>query len=266
VRVMRGNTRRDTKPEVLLRQRLHASGLRYRVDFLVTVPGARARPDVVFPRLRIAVFVDGCFWHGCPVHGTQPRSNADYWRAKIDRNRERDAHTTNALLAAGKAALGLVVRDAPLLGELLAGLSPRDAMARRALLVALGLLGVTPDLDLAKLDRADPADAAAAALAIVLAGPDKDSEVAERLRALDLAAQGGARGVTEAARRRANGQRWLAILDSVAGRRLDRGTPAAYIVRPVSYRCCAVRAQTAQTGVAGIANMLYPQGEVDAGL
>jgi DNA mismatch endonuclease (patch repair protein) len=98
---MRANRRRDTKPELLLRRRLHAWGLRYRVDLPLIVGGIRVRPDIVFTRQRLAVFLDGCFWHGCPAHGSQPRSNSAYWRAKIDRNRARDARASESLDAAG---------------------------------------------------------------------------------------------------------------------------------------------------------------------
>lgn len=91
---------RDTKPELALRRELHRLGLRYRVG-TAPLPGLRRRADVVFTRRRIAVFVDGCFWHRCPDHGTQPKNNPNWWRAKLDRNVERDRHTDAALLAAG---------------------------------------------------------------------------------------------------------------------------------------------------------------------
>jgi DNA mismatch endonuclease, patch repair protein len=97
---MRANRRRDTAPELRLRRALHRRGHRYRVDHQ-PLPGLRRRADVVFTRWRVAVFVDGCFWHGCPAHGTQPRANADYWRAKIDRNVERDRETDDLLVEAG---------------------------------------------------------------------------------------------------------------------------------------------------------------------
>ncbi len=65
------------------------------------IPGSRVRPDVVFPRLRIAVFVDGCFWHCCPTHGTVPKRNADWWVEKLERNRLRDRRVDDDLEAAG---------------------------------------------------------------------------------------------------------------------------------------------------------------------
>jgi DNA mismatch endonuclease (patch repair protein) len=91
---------RDTQPELRIRQRLHAMGLRYRVDF-APVQGLRRRADIVFTGKRVAVFVDGCFWHGCPEHGTRPKANSAWWAEKLDRNMARDADTNEALLAAG---------------------------------------------------------------------------------------------------------------------------------------------------------------------
>lgn len=104
---MRGNRRRDTRPELRLRRALHARGLRYRVDYPVTTPTGRVRVDIAFPRWRIAVFVDGCFWHGCPDHGTEPRHNAEYWRTKIARNRQRDQRNSEGLINAGWTILRL---------------------------------------------------------------------------------------------------------------------------------------------------------------
>jgi DNA mismatch endonuclease (patch repair protein) len=98
--VMRGNRSRDTKPELAVRRLLHARGLRYRVNAR-PVPTLRRTADVVFPRKRIAVFIDGCYWHGCPAHYVAARSNRDYWDAKIARNISRDAETTAALSEAG---------------------------------------------------------------------------------------------------------------------------------------------------------------------
>ena len=83
---------RDTAPEMALRSSLHSMGLRYRVD-RAPLPGLRRRADIVFGPAKVAVFVDGCFWHGCPEHGTKARANADFWAAKIERNRARDADT-----------------------------------------------------------------------------------------------------------------------------------------------------------------------------
>lgn len=82
----------DTKPERMLRKALWAAGLRYRIKN--SLPG---KPDIVFPSVRLAVFVDGCFWHGCPEHMTWPKNNADFWRRKIERNIERDREVEVAL-------------------------------------------------------------------------------------------------------------------------------------------------------------------------
>lgn len=94
---MKANRRTDTTPERLLRSTLHARGLRYRKDWRIDAAGRRVRPDLVFGPARVAVFVDGCFWHRCPVHATQPAANAEYWQAKFDRNVERD-HADDAVL------------------------------------------------------------------------------------------------------------------------------------------------------------------------
>src|SRR5688572_30518917 len=98
-RRMQATRRRDTPGEVALRAALRALGMRYRVD--VVLPGTRRRPDVAFIRARVAVFVDGCFWHGCPQHGTWPKANATWWRSKIEGNRVRDRDTDRRLTAAG---------------------------------------------------------------------------------------------------------------------------------------------------------------------
>ncbi|MGW5608862.1 very short patch repair endonuclease [Streptomyces sp. NPDC003753] len=95
---------RDTTPEVAVRRLLHAAGLRYRVN--VPVPGMPRRTiDIVFAKAKIAIFLDGCFWHGCPKHATQPKANAQWWRAKLDKNMARDLETTEHLAAAGWTVL-----------------------------------------------------------------------------------------------------------------------------------------------------------------
>ena len=98
---MRRNPRRDTAPEVAVRSELHRRGLRFRKDLPLRVPHRVVRPDVVFTRARLAVFVDGCFWHACPIHGTQPSRNRAYWGPKLARNVERDRKVDAALDAAG---------------------------------------------------------------------------------------------------------------------------------------------------------------------
>lgn len=98
---MKANPGANTAPERLLRSRLHALGLRYRVNLRMTVSGVRTRPDIAFTRRRVAVFVDGCFWHGCPEHGSWPKSNAEFWREKIEGNARRDREQDEALREAG---------------------------------------------------------------------------------------------------------------------------------------------------------------------
>lgn len=98
---MRANRRTDTKPEMALRRELHRQGLRYRKDYRLDLEGARVRPDIAFTARRVAVFVDGCFWHVCPEHGTKPAANTWYWGPKLARNVERDRAADAALLAAG---------------------------------------------------------------------------------------------------------------------------------------------------------------------
>lgn len=101
---MRANRRRDTSPELALRRELHRRGMRYRVDY-PPVPGLRCRADVVFTRARLAIFVDGCFWHCCPIHATRPAANADWWLAKLEANVARDRRNDRELSAAGWSVL-----------------------------------------------------------------------------------------------------------------------------------------------------------------
>lgn len=102
---MRANRGRDTKPEVRVRSALHRAGFRFRKDLRLDLPLGRVRPDIVFPTRKLAVFIDGCFWHGCPVHGEVPVSNRDFWLAKLARTKERDALQTQMLEAAGWGVL-----------------------------------------------------------------------------------------------------------------------------------------------------------------
>lgn len=91
---------RDTQVEIALRRALHAAGLRYRVHRR-PIKEVRREADIVFGPAKVAVFVDGCFWHGCPDHATWPKSNAEFWREKIEKNRARDLDTDARLEAAG---------------------------------------------------------------------------------------------------------------------------------------------------------------------
>jgi DNA mismatch endonuclease (patch repair protein) len=97
---LRKQKRRDTKPEIELRSELHRMGLRFRVDQKV-LPGMRSRPDITFGPSKVAVFVDGCFWHRCPEHGTIPGNNREWWKQKLTANFERDRRVDTQLHEAG---------------------------------------------------------------------------------------------------------------------------------------------------------------------
>lgn len=97
--------RRDTNPEVRLRSALHRLGYRFRKDYSIRVEGKLIRPDIAFTKRRVAVFVDGCFWHSCPEHGRQPNVNGDYWSPKLEGNAKRDREQTAALQSAGWTVL-----------------------------------------------------------------------------------------------------------------------------------------------------------------
>ncbi|MEU3190528.1 very short patch repair endonuclease [Streptomyces sp. NPDC006992] len=97
---MRGNRSRDTSPEKLLRKELFERGMRYRVSYR-PLPSLRRTADIAFPGARVAVFVDGCFWHGCPEHCRWPATNKEFWRKKIEGNQARDSTTNHALEEAG---------------------------------------------------------------------------------------------------------------------------------------------------------------------
>lgn len=103
-RNMQANRRRDTTPEMTLRRALHTARLRFRVD--VPLPfDRRRRADVVFPRQKVAIFVDGCFWHCCPDHYVAPKSNTKYWADKATANIERDRDTDSRLRDLGWTVL-----------------------------------------------------------------------------------------------------------------------------------------------------------------
>lgn len=101
---MKSVRQRNTTAESALRRALHALGLRYRIQVPVLTKPRRVA-DVTFIRLRVAVFVDGCFWHGCPEHATWPKQNAEFWRAKILANQQRDRDTDARLRADGWAVV-----------------------------------------------------------------------------------------------------------------------------------------------------------------
>jgi DNA mismatch endonuclease, patch repair protein len=101
----KGNRRTGTRPELALRSEVHRRGLRYRVDHLLRVGEVKVRPDLVFTKARLAVFMDGCFWHGCPEHGRRPVTNPGYWGPKLDRNLIRDRQVNQCLLTDGWAVI-----------------------------------------------------------------------------------------------------------------------------------------------------------------
>jgi DNA mismatch endonuclease (patch repair protein) len=100
---MQGN-RSDSRLEQRLRRELHGRGLRFRKHVGV-LPGSSCRPDVVFSRAKVAVFVDGCFWHSCPIHATSAKANAAWWKSKLAGNVERDRRNDHALADAGWTVL-----------------------------------------------------------------------------------------------------------------------------------------------------------------
>jgi DNA mismatch endonuclease (patch repair protein) len=98
---MQSNRRTDTGPERLLRSALHRRGLRFRKDYRIDLPALRVHVDIAFTRQKLAVFVDGCFWHRCPEHATDPKANAAFWERKLQSNVERDRRVERALAGAG---------------------------------------------------------------------------------------------------------------------------------------------------------------------
>ncbi len=109
---MQANKGRDTKPELSLRRAVHALGLRYRVGAR-PLPKVRRTADLLFPRVKVAVFLDGCFWHGCPVHHSVAVTNAAYWAEKVRRNRERDAETDRLLTEEGWSVIRVWEHESP---------------------------------------------------------------------------------------------------------------------------------------------------------
>lgn len=97
---------KNTKPELKLRKALWKKGLRYRLNY--NLPG---KPDLVFVKAKIAIFVDGCFWHGCPLHGSIPKSNHEFWTKKIKKNIERDKEVTKTLQQSGWTVLRFWTHD-----------------------------------------------------------------------------------------------------------------------------------------------------------
>jgi DNA mismatch endonuclease (patch repair protein) len=104
---------KHTDAEIALRRELFRRGLRYRVDYLVSAKPRRVA-DIAFTRFKIAIFVDGCFWHGCPIHATWPKQNAELWRQKIEANRTRDADTNERLRRSGWKVLRFWRHESPI--------------------------------------------------------------------------------------------------------------------------------------------------------
>lgn len=125
---MRGNRRKDTRPEIAVRRCLHALGARFRVDLPLRAGSVLVRPDIVFTRRKAAIFIDGCYWHNCPEHGTRPRTNPDYWREKFARNERRDRLVDVSLTEAGWRVIRIWEHERPL-----------EAAGRIAVAIGLGV-------------------------------------------------------------------------------------------------------------------------------
>ncbi|PFG94663.1 T/G mismatch-specific endonuclease [Saccharopolyspora erythraea NRRL 2338] len=124
---MQANKGRDTKPELALRRAVHALGLRYRVSTR-PLPAIRRTADLTFSRAKVAVFLDGCFWHGCPEHHTQSATNAEFWAEKVRRNRERDREIDRLLAEAGWSVIRIWEHEDPQVG---AALVAQEVRSRR---------------------------------------------------------------------------------------------------------------------------------------
>lgn len=109
---MQRQARRDTAAEMAIRRELWRRGLRYRVD-MAPIAGHRGRADVVFTRARVAVYVDGCFWHKCPIHATAPKSNSEWWREKLEANVRRDRDIDRRLVEAGWSVVRIWEHEDP---------------------------------------------------------------------------------------------------------------------------------------------------------
>lgn len=105
--------RTGTNPELAVRKLLHARGLRYRVDYKLPIVGLRRRCDLAFTRAKVAVFIDGCYWHRCPIHATTPKANREWWVAKLDANVARDRDTDKHLAEAGWTVVRAWEHEAP---------------------------------------------------------------------------------------------------------------------------------------------------------
>lgn len=109
---MKSARQRDTGPELAIRSQLHKQGLRYRLHRRI-LPDVRRQADIVFGPAKVAVFVDGCFWHSCPIHATRPKANAEWWREKLATNQRRDADTNERLSKAWWAVIRVWEHEDP---------------------------------------------------------------------------------------------------------------------------------------------------------
>jgi DNA mismatch endonuclease (patch repair protein) len=110
---MQRQARRDTAAELAIRHEVWRRGLRYRVD-VAPIPGLRRRADLIFTRAKVAVYVDGCFWHRCPIHATSPKANRDWWAEKLDANVRRDRDTDRRLLDGGWSVVRIWEHEDPI--------------------------------------------------------------------------------------------------------------------------------------------------------
>ena len=110
---MRANRRVDTGPERRVRSLLYARGLRFRKDFAIKAGARPVRADIAFPRARVAIFIDGCFWHQCPDHGLMPQRNREYWEPKLRANVDRDARVNAELRRAAWTVLRFWEHESP---------------------------------------------------------------------------------------------------------------------------------------------------------
>ena len=125
---MLGNRNRDTIPELRVRSLVHRRGLRYRVSQR-PIPAVRRTADLVFRPVRVAVFIDGCYWHGCPQHYKESKTNVDYWRAKIAANCRRDLETDDLLRSEGWLVMRFWEHEPP---ELVAQAIAETVISRRS--------------------------------------------------------------------------------------------------------------------------------------
>ena len=158
---MRAIRRTDTKPELALRHALHRMGYRYRKDYrLDLASGRRVRPDIAFTARKVAVFVDGCFWHACPEHGSKPRANEWYWSPKLIKNVERDRVNNAALALAGWTVIRLW-EHVPLDEAVAAVVTALTAAAATNPAIPSNPAGATPPAVLASLTSENSEDSLA---------------------------------------------------------------------------------------------------------